>query len=301
MPQMGESIAEGTITKWLKKVGDRIEKDEALLEISTDKVDTEIPAAAAGVLGKILAEEGATVEVGTDIAIILAEGEKLDEAALAEAAPAAETAAAPAAPAPVAPPPPAPTPAPAPVAATTVAVGTATGIPRKSNGRFYSPLVRSIATAENISEGELSGIGGSGAGGRVTKRDLLGYLEHRPAATTAMAPMPAFGQAPADQTIPMGRMRQLIAHHMVESIQTSAHVYIMTECDVTDIVEFRAKQKAAFLDRWGEKLTYTPFFVKAVALALRDFPMVNASPTWRPCARSRGRSTTSRRADAPAT
>ena len=270
MPQMGESIAEGTITKWLKKVGDRIEKDEALLEISTDKVDTEIPAPSAGVLGKIIAEEGATVEVGTDIAIILAAGEKLDDAALAEAAPAAEST-----PTPVAPPPPAPSPAPVPVAVR-VAVGTATAVPRQSNGRFYSPLVRSIATAENISEGELSGIGGSGAGGRVTKRDLLGYLENRPAAT-AMVPMPAFGHAPADQTVPMDRMRQLIAHHMVESIQTSAHVYIMTECDVTDIVEFRAKQKAAFLERWGEKLTYPPFFVKAVALALRDFPMVNAS------------------------
>ncbi len=262
MPQMGESIAEGTITKWLKQVGDKIERDEALLEISTDKVDTEIPSPAAGILGKIIAEEGATVEVGTDIAIILAEGEKLDDADLVEAAPE------PAAPAP---PPPAP-PAPEPVAVM-VEVATASGISRKSNGRFYSPLVRSIATAEGITEAELAGVGGTGAGGRVTKKDVLGYLQSRPARAPAMA----LGKAPPDRVVASDRMRQIIAHHMVESIQTSAHVYIMTECDMTGVVEFRAKCKEAFLERTGQKLTYTPFFIKASALALRDFPMVNAS------------------------
>ena len=269
MPQMGESIAEGTITKWLKQVGDKIDRDEALLEISTDKVDTEIPSPAAGILGKIIAEEGATVEVGTDIAIILAEGEKLDDADLTETteAPVAASKPEPAAPAP--PPSPAP-PAPEPV---TVAVATASGISRKSNGRFYSPLVRSIAVAEGITETELAGVGGTGAGGRVTKRDLLGYMRSRPAGAPAMT----LAQAPADRVVASDRMRQIIAHHMVESIQTSAHVYIMTECDMTGVVEFRAKAKDAFLERTGQKLTYTPFFIKASALALRDFPMVNAS------------------------
>ena len=267
MPQRGESSAEGTITKWLKQVGDTIERDEALLEISTDKVDTEIPSPAAGILGKIIAEEGATVDVGTDIAIILAEGEKLDDADLAEPAPVA--ASGPAAPAPPSPPSPAP-PAPEPVAVT---VATASGISRKSNGRFYSPLVRSIATAEGITEAELAGVGGTGAGGRVTKRDLLSYMRSRPAGAPAMT----LGQAPADRVVASDRMRQIIAHHMVESIRTSAHVYIMTECDMTSIVDFRSKSKDAFLKRTGEKLTYTPFFIKASALALRDFPMVNAT------------------------
>jgi len=266
MPQMGESIAEGTVTKWLKSVGDKIDKDEALLEISTDKVDTEIPSPEAGILGRILAEEGQTVEVGTDIAIIVAEGEKLDDADVAAAAPATKSAPAPA---PVAAPAPTPVAAAAPVA---VASAPASGIPRTSNGRFYSPLVRSIASAEGLSTQELAGIAGSGAEGRVTKTDLLGYLQNR---TAAPAPV-AFGEAPADQVVAVDRMRGIIAEHMVHSIQTSAHVYIMTDCDVTSIVEFRTRYKDSFLERTGEKLTYTAFFIKASALALRDFPYVNA-------------------------
>ncbi|MHC4973903.1 MAG: dihydrolipoamide acetyltransferase family protein [Planctomycetota bacterium] len=276
MPQMGESIAEGTITKWLKKVGDKINRDEALLEISTDKVDTEIPAPAAGVLGQILVEEGQTVEVGTPLAVILAEGEKLEDVDIA-AAPAAEPAPEPAAaPAPAAAPPPSrPVPAapppPPPVAAPVATAAPAAPIPRVSNGRFYSPLVRSIAEAEGISEQELAAVGGTGADGRVTKTDLLGYLEQRPAAGA-----PVMGQAPADQLVPVDRMRGLIAQHMVHSVHTSAHVFIMTDCDMTKIVEFRKKHKPVFEERTGEKLTYTPFFVKAAALALRDFPYVNA-------------------------
>jgi 2-oxoglutarate dehydrogenase E2 component (dihydrolipoamide succinyltransferase) len=272
---MGESIAEGTITKWLKQVGDKIDKDEPLLEISTDKVDTEIPAPAAGVLGKVLVEEGQTVEVGTDLAIILAEGESLEDAKVDDALPAvAEVKHAPE-PAAPAPPRPAPAPAPAPVA---VAVATAPAgpIPRKSNGRFYSPLVRSIAEREGLSESELATIPGSGADGRVTKGDLLGYLDQRIAAPIAPVAAPVVGEAPADQVIAMDRMRTLIADHMVQSLQTSAHVYIMTDCDMTKIVEFRKLHKDSFLERTGEKLTYTPFFVKASALALRDFPFVNA-------------------------
>ncbi|MHC4930896.1 MAG: dihydrolipoamide acetyltransferase family protein [Planctomycetota bacterium] len=275
MPQMGESIAEGTITKWLKSVGDKIDKDEPLLEISTDKVDTEIPAPAAGILGKILVEEGQTVEVGTDLAVILAEGEKIEEAAFDEAPPAVLEHGPGAEPAP-APPPPPPPPAPAPAP---VAVAAAPGrIPRESDGRFYSPLVRSIAETEGLHAGELAAIPGSGAGGRVTKGDLLGYLQSRTAAPAAAAavPAPMLGAAPADQVVPMDRMRSLIAEHMVASLQTSAHVYILTDCDMTKIVQFREQHKESFLERTGEKLTFTPFFVKASALALRDFPYVNA-------------------------
>jgi len=266
MPQMGESIAEGTITKWLKKPGERIDKDEALLEISTDKVDTEIPSPAAGVLGRILVEEGRTVEVGTALAVIVAEGEKADAvpvAAPAKAAPPPKPAPAPVArPAPA--PPPLPRPAPPPVPVTAVA----TKVPRTANGRFYSPLVRSIAETQGLAESELAGIAGSGAQGRVTKDDVLAYLARRPAGAVAR---PA-----ADQIVPMDRMRGLIAQHMVHSIHTSAHVFIMTECDMTGIVRFRDRVKESFQQRTGEKLTFTPFFLKASALALRDFPFVNA-------------------------
>jgi len=285
MPQMGESIAEGTITKWLKQVGDKVDRDEALLEISTDKVDTEIPSPAAGVLGKILVEEGRTVEVGTPLAIILAAGEKLEGAEIA-AAPAAAAAPAPARPAPapapvVAPARPAPAPASRPAPAPAIAVAAPAGpIPRKVDGRFYSPLVRSIAEAQGLSAAELQMVPGSGAGGRVTKGDVLAYLAQRPAAGAVsrapVMPVPLPGQAPADQAIPMDRMRTLIAQHMVQSIHTSAHVFIMTDCDMTKIVAFRGKHKDVFEERTGEKLTYTPFFIKASALALRDFPFVNA-------------------------
>jgi len=259
MPQMGESIAEGTITKWMKQVGDTIGRDEALLEISTDKVDTEIPSPAAGTLIKIVAEEGATVEVGTVIAIIGEEGEEAPDSP----APAKKEE-----PAPESEPEPAKSaqkqPSPAPVA-----TAPASGVPRVANGRFYSPLVRSIASAEGVTAEQLKTVEGTGAGGRVTKRDLLAWLERKPAAV-------ATAEAPGDQTVPMDRMRQIIAHHMVESIRTSAHVYIMSEADVTGIVEFRRKHKESFAERTGEKLTYTPFFLKAAALALRDFQYVNA-------------------------
>lgn len=268
MPQMGESIAEGTITKWMKQVGERIERDEALLEISTDKVDTEIPSPAAGVLAAIVAEEGATVEVGTVIAVIADEGEKIASPEAMKSSQPAEAAAKAAVVADVA--------VAAPVAA---AGGPASSLPREVNGRFYSPLVRSIAAAEGISSAQLGSITGSGASGRVTKRDLLGWLESKP----AVAASGSFGgasslsdTAPPDQTVKMDRMRGIIAHHMVESIQTSAHVYIMSEADMSSIVAYRKRNKDSFLERTGEKLTYTPFFIKATAMALRDFPYVNA-------------------------
>ena len=273
MPQMGESIAEGTVTKWLKQPGEKVGKDEALLEISTDKVDTEIPSPEAGILGKILVAEGQTVEVGVVLAVLVAEGEEVPDsvAAPAKAEPAAATA-----PAPAAAPAPAPASAPIPALVPVAAAGSVSvsGMPRRANGQFFSPLVRSIAVSEGLSEQELLAISGTGTGGRVTKRDVLGYLQTRgPAATAAMAPMAAPLQ---DRVEPMDRIRGLIAQHMVHSIHTSAHVYIMTDCDMTQIVELRQKHKDAFLERTGEKLTYTPFFLKASALALRDFPYVNA-------------------------
>ncbi|MEM8883109.1 MAG: dihydrolipoamide acetyltransferase family protein, partial [Planctomycetota bacterium] len=175
---------------------------------------------------------------------------------------------------------PAPAPAPAPVAVAE-AGAPASGLPRMDNGRFYSPLVRSIATAENVSAADLATVNGTGAGGRVTKSDLLGWLQNRPAAAAAtraptMAAPTLSGEAPADQVIAMDRMRKVIAHHMVESIQTSAHVYMLSDADVSGVVAYRKKFKESFLERTGEKLTYTPFFIKASAMALRDFPYVNA-------------------------
>ncbi|MFB3065862.1 MAG: dihydrolipoamide acetyltransferase family protein [Planctomycetota bacterium] len=273
MPQMGESIAEGTVTKWLKQPGEKVGKDEPLLEISTDKVDTEIPSPDAGILGKIIVAEGQTVEVGVVLAVLVAEGEEVPEsvAAPAKAEPAAATAPA-LAPAAAPAPAPAPTPMPAPVPVAAAGSVSVSGMPRRANGQFFSPLVRSIAVSEGLSEQDLLTISGTGTGGRVTKRDVLGYLQMRgPAAATAPAAAPL-----QDRVEPMDRIRGLIAQHMVHSIHTSAHVYIMTDCDMTQVVELRQKHKDAFLKRTGEKLTYTPFFLKASALALRDFPYVNA-------------------------
>lgn len=268
MPQMGESIAEGTITKWLKKPGDKIAKDEALLEISTDKVDTEIPSPAAGILAEILAPEGKTVEVGTVVARIAAEGEAASPAAPPAAAPRAAAPSPPPAVAPKAPPSPPPPPASSQKRAEPAVVAGAAGkVARRVDGRFLSPLVRSIAAVEGVSEEQLKSIPGSGAGGRVTKKDILTFLER--------APAPA-APAAQDRVVPMDRMRALIAQHMVHSLHTAAHVYTFTEADVTSLVEFRERTKAPFEERTGEKLTYTAFFVKAAALALREFPYVNA-------------------------
>lgn len=293
MPQMGESIAEGTILKWLKNVGDKIERDETILEISTDKVDSEIPAPAAGVLAKILVEEGKTVGVGTPIAVI-----ETDAAAAAGGNGKAEQAAAPA-PAASAPamaaaaPPPAPSPA-------------AGGEVVRAGTRFYSPLVREIAKQEHISMAELETIPGSGEGGRVTKKDILAYVEQRKAKPAAPAPAPAVAPAkpaapvaapapaaprpapapapavtPYDQDrveiVPMDNMRRRIAEHMVMSKQTSPHVYSVSVCDLTKIVKYRERVKNEFEQREGTKLTYTPFFLAACVRAIREFPLINAS------------------------
>lgn len=293
MPKMGESIQEGKVLRWVKKVGDKIERDEVLLEISTDKVDTEVPSPTAGVLSAVLANENDVVEVGKVIARIAT--------GAGASAPAAAPAPAPAAAIPV----PAAAPAVAvpatngaakAVAAPAVASAATSSVPRTSGGRFYSPLVRSMAAVEGVSVEELDRIQGTGLEGRVTKTDFQNYLRTRtgapaPAAAPAPASAPAPAAAPAvttaatpslpigadDEVIPMDRMRQLIAEHMVRSKQTSPHVTSVAEADVTGIVKLREKMKGAFEKREGFKLTYTPFFGMACVEGVKQWPMVNVS------------------------
>ncbi len=285
MPKMGESIQEGKIIKWLKKPGDKVAQDEAILEISTDKVDTEVPSPAAGTMGDIVAKEGDVVEVGKVMAYLLS------SSAVASASA------------------PAPTPAPAvskptstngsangsapapSYSPTPVAVASGTTAPKRISGkRFYSPLVRTIATTEKVSLEELDTIPGSGIEGRVTKNDLLGYLKNRtgrPASTgVSSAPAPAKVEVRGTPAVVAGEeveivemdyVRQLIAEHMIRSKQTSAHVSAIHECDMTKIEKFRAANKDAFKAREGISLTPTPFIVKAVAQALREFKFINAS------------------------
>ena len=280
MPKMGESIMEGTVLAWHKQPGDAIELDETLLEIATDKVDTEVPSPAAGIVSEILVPEGDTVEVGTRIAVISAPGSTPVQQAQA-AAPVAEAVAAPAS-----------------VAAAEVATahaGDGAPIPRKgADGSFFSPLVRSIAEKEGVSLSELQSLSGSGRENRVTKADLMAYLQQRgqaPAASTPAAAPAAPAAAPVSfeptkqveaggsrvEIIKMDRMRQIIAEHMTRSKATSAHVTSFAEIDVTNLVRFREANKASFLEREGIKLTYTPFFVFAAVEALKDHPILNSS------------------------
>lgn len=288
LPKMGESVAEATIIKWLKKEGDKIEAEEPVLEIATDKVDSEIPAPAAGILIKRLFNEGDVVQVGKAIAII---GSGAAASAPSQPAPAAQQTKA-AEPVKAA----SHAPAPAPVA----------DLPKSSDsGRFYSPLVRNIAKQEGISVAELEAIQGTGAQGRVTKQDILSYLPNRghqtatvtapqtasvqsqaqaqPAQQATPAPSsnghskPAVWMGPNDEIIEMDRMRKLIADHMVNSKHTSPHVTSFVEADVTNLVMWREKIKKQFEKREGEKLTFTPLFIEAVVKAIKDFPMINVS------------------------
>lgn len=283
MPKMGESIEEATIIRWLKNVGDTVEVDEPVLEIATDKVDSEVPSPEAGVLSQQLFGEGDVVKVGAAVAHIDNGSGDTPAAPAKEAAPAAESK---------------PEPTPVEKVAETVqnAVQTATPAVSNANGeRFYSPLVLNIARTEGVSMSELESIGGSGKNGRVTKKDILAHVKNRTSApqptetpqpateTRAAAHAPQAPKAPAvslnkgDELIEMDRMRKLIADHMVMSKHTSAHVTSFVEADVTNLVNWRNKHKNIFQEREGEKLTFTPLFVEVLARAIKDFPMINIS------------------------
>ena len=273
MPQMGESIFEGTITKWLKKPGDKVQRDEPLFEISTDKVDAEIPAPASGVLQDIKVTEGATVQVNTVVGTIAVDGESAAPAKSAPAVPPAATAEKSAT-----------AKASAPPAAAKEAVKPSRG--EEDDHARSSPLVRKIARENNVS---LSEVTGTGLGGRITKQDILDFIEKsqqapaapRPAAPAPSAPgvsakAPAPAPIPGD-LVPMTQMRKIIAQRMIESRRTSAHVHCMFEVDMTRIVTLRNKMKSGFEQRNGVRLTFMPFFVRAAIIALQQFPIVNAS------------------------
>jgi 2-oxoglutarate dehydrogenase E2 component (dihydrolipoamide succinyltransferase) len=288
MPKMGESITEATILKWHKKPGDAVKMDETVLEIATDKVDSEVPSTGAGTITEILFKENDVVPVGTVIARISS------EAGAAASAPA---------PAPVAQPAPAAQPSPAPQQAAPQAAPTAAS----GGNKFYSPLVLNIAQKEGIGMSELENIPGTGAEGRVSKKDILAYVASRgageqasraaamqpqaqPAAQPAAAATQATPQPSAPQPSPapaavqgnveiieMDRMRKLIADHMVRSKATSPHVTSFTECDVTNLVRWRDKNKGAFEKKNGEKITFTPLFIEAIVACIKRFPMINSS------------------------
>ena len=261
MPQMGESITEGTITKWLKKVGDSVQRDEPIFEISTDKVDAEIPSPAAGTLTEITVPEGSTVQINTVVAVIGGGAGKPAAAAPAKAAPAAPAPAAAATPAPAAP-----------------AAAASTG----ERGRS-SPLVRKIAEENKV---DLAQVAGTGSAGRITKEDILGHIEGgaKPAAAAAPAPAaaskpaaPAAAQPAPGEFVPFTKMRSIIAQRMVESKRTSPHVHTVFKVDMTRIVKLREKEKNKYEQRNGVKLTYMPFITRAAIAALRKHPIVNAS------------------------
>ena len=299
LPKMGESVAEATITAWLKNVGDTIEADEAVLEIATDKVDSEVPSEVEGILTEILFNVDDVVKVGQVIAVIETDASAVHAPAAQKqeqvSTPISETSMV------------------AQVAQTVEAARTAVAAPVISTeDRFYSPLVKNIAKQEGLSQLELDQISGSGKDGRVTKNDLFVYLENKksapvsseesfisepakeaatsePATQKPVSIQPTQDKAPdkqkaatviasnGDEIIEMTRMGKLIAHHMVESIQKSAHVQSFIEADVTNIWNWRNKVKNEFAKREGESLTFTPIFMEAVAKALRDFPMMNVS------------------------
>jgi len=283
MPKMGESIMEATILKWHKQVGDLVEMDETILDIATDKVDTEIPSPAAGTILEILHEVDEVVEIGKVIAIIGTD-------AAADAAPSPTVKESPAAPnnEAVKTTEPAPKVAPTPISSTSASTET---VITNSGTRFYSPLVKNIAKEENLSITELENINGSGKDGRVTKKDILQYLENRQSSSTQKSTVSRSISAPkvykngavngenggGTEIIEMDRMRRLIADHMVKSKQTSPHVTSFVEADVTNMVNWRNRVKGPFQKIYGEKITFTPIFVEAVAKAISDFPMINIS------------------------
>lgn len=276
LPKMGESVAEATITNWLKNVGDTIEADEAVLEIATDKVDSEVPSEVDGVIAEILFQVDDVVQVGQTIAIIETSGVGTDSSSEKTEVSVSET------------------PSPEVVATVEENLVAAKEVTQESvqstSERFYSPLVRSIAKNEGIQQTELDTVPGTGKDGRVTKNDILEYIKNRgqqkvpqpqtdPQATM-QPPVPKVTPVSVnggDEIIEMTRMGKLIAHHMVDSVQTSAHVQSFIEVDVTNIWNWRNKMKNEFAKREGENLTFTPIFMEAVAKAIKDFPMINIS------------------------
>lgn len=283
MPKMGESIAEATVIRWLKNIGERVEKDEPIVEIATDKVDSEIPSTEAGILTKQLYNDGDVVKVGEPVAMIDSEGSSVS------------------APAPVIVPEKTPAPVEVKVAQTIEKEIQTISQSSTPSGKFFSPLVLNIARTEGISMSELETISGSGKDERVTKSDILNYIQNRgnnsqavqqsqsvpqvntpstvveSAPRTETAPKPAISLNSGDEVIEMDRVRKLIADHMVMSKKTSPHVTSFVEADVTNLVNWRNKVKDSFKKREGENITFTPIFVQAIAKAIKDFPMINVS------------------------
>ena len=277
LPKMGESVAEATITNWLKQVGDTIEVDDVVVEIATDKVDSEVPCEVSGVLVEQLFSKGDLVQVGQTIAIIETQGEDVVETPRQEVDTPIEVAT---------------------IEKSIEVVKESVASPTNfsDSDKFFSPLVKNIAKEEGVSLSELETINGTGKEGRVTKNDILDFVAHKKKEPRAKNEVPfaqpiqnvthslVVGQQPTpisinggDEIIEMDRMRKLISGYMMASIQTAAHVQSFLEVDVTNIVKWREKVKVAFEKREGEKLTYTPIFMEAVAKALKDFPMMNIS------------------------
>ncbi|MDC1416484.1 2-oxo acid dehydrogenase subunit E2 [Flavobacteriaceae bacterium] len=263
LPKMGESVAEATVTNWLKNIGDTIEADEPVLEIATDKVDSEVPSEVDGVLVEILFNTDDVVQVGQTMAIIETNSDAGSEPTQSTALETESVKQ---------------------VAATVTAAKdtvAAAVVVSSTQGRFYSPLVKKMAQKENILQAELDTVPGTGKDGRVSKNDMLTYIKNRGTSAVVSKPVAAPTQAApvsvngGDEIIEMTRMGKLIAHHMVASVQTSAHVQSFIEADVTNIWNWRKKVKASFMTREGENLTFTPIFMEAVAKALKDFPMIN--------------------------
>ena len=272
LPKMGESVAEATITTWLKSVGDKIEEDEPIVEIATDKVDSEVPSPCTGILKEALFNEGDIVQVGSIFAVIETDqnvGTEIEneEVELSEMEVESE------------------------ILKPLEKEVSEQILVESTSDRFYSPLVKSIAKKENIKQDELDQIIGTGANGRVTKKDMLNYIESKsnktpistvnqkelkPQTPTVISTS-TLGQSGEGEIIEMDRMRKMIADHMVHSVHTAPHVTSFVEADVTNLVLWRNKYKKEFENREGEKLTFTPIFIEAVAKALRDFPLVNSS------------------------
>lgn len=286
LPELGESVTEGTVTRWLKQVGDSVEVDEALLEISTDKVDTEIPSPVAGVLQEIVAGEDETVEVGAVLARV-GSGAAQAEAPAPQAEAPAPQAEAPAAPAPApqaeAPAAPAPAPqtaapaAPAQPAAPASAEAPKLALPTESDNLYVTPLVRRLAAQQGV---DLATVKGTGVGGRIRKEDVLKAAESAtaaPAAAAAPAPAPLEVSPLRGTTQPMSRLRKVLAKRAVESMQQTAQLTTVVEVDVTALAEYRDSVKASFLEKTGDKLSFLPFFALAAAEALQAFPIINAT------------------------